>query len=383
MNPIYLDYAATTPVDLEVIQAMNLCLSRDGVFANPASRHIYGQKAAACVDLARQQLADLISADTKEIIWTSGATESNNLAIKGLTSFYKNRGKHIITMKTEHASVLDVCRFLEKNGFEISYLSPEKNGLLNLVSLKNALRPDTILVSIMYVNNETGVIQPIHEIAELVKANGSFFHVDATQALGRISINLQTLPVDLMSFSAHKIYGPKGVGALFVRHRPAVRLQALFHGGAQEKGLRSGTVAVHQVVGMGRACALLIENMKKEVEHISALKNYFWENLKGMQGLGLNGDEKQCACHILNFYFEGLESDIVMQALPHLAISSGSACTSFSIEPSLVLQSMGLSNALAHCSLRFSFGRYTTLQEIKFVLDQIKTVHNYYFHAGK
>lgn len=365
MKPIYLDYAATTPVDPQVIKAMTVCMSMDNAFGNAASTHSYGQQAAQKIEQAREQIASLIGADTREIIWTSGATESNNLAIKGVANFYKNNNKqHIITMKTEHKAVLDVCQFLEKNGCEITYLSPEKSGLINLEHLKNALRPDTLLVSIMYVNNETGIIQPIKEIAEIVKANKSFFHVDAAQALGKVAINLNNLPIDLMSFSAHKIYGPKGAGALFVRRRPTVRLQALIHGGGHEQGLRSGTLATHQIVGMGEACAILHKNMAAEIERIEQLKNRFWTGIKNLPGVELNVDFAHSACHILNVCFSSIDSDIFMQALPQLAISSGSACTSLSMEPSHVLQAMGLSDEMAHRSLRFSFGRYTTEQEV-------------------
>lgn len=363
-HPIYFDYAATTPVDPRVIAAMTQCLGVEGVFGNPSSSHFYGQEAAQKIETAREQVASLIGAQVREIIWTSGATEANNLAIKGVANFYKERGKHIVTMKTEHPAVLDVCKFLEKQGVEVTYLAPQKNGLLNLEDLKQALRPDTLLVSIMFVNNETGVIQPIQEIAEMVKANNSFFHVDAAQALGRLPINLKTLPVDLMSFSGHKIYGPKGVGALYVRHRPVVRLQALMHGGGHEQGLRSGTLATHQIVGMGEACAILKENLSTEPHRIQALKNRFWDKIKDIPGVGMNGDLAHSVCHILNVYFADIESDIFIKALPQLAFSSGSACTSFAIEPSHVLQSMGLPDAIAHRSLRFSFGRYTGEEEI-------------------
>lgn len=362
--PIYLDYAATTPVDPCVISAISQCLGVGDIFGNPASNHFYGQQAAQKIEIAREQLALLIGAEAREIIWTSGATESNNLAIKGVANFYKNNKQHMITMKTEHPAVLDVCRFLEKQGFEVTYLLPNKHGLLNLEDLKKALRPDTLLVSIMFVNNETGVIQPIQEIAEIVKANSSFFHVDAAQALGKLLIDLKTLPVDLMSFSGHKIYGPKGVGALYVRHRPVVRLQALIHGGGHEQDLRSGTLPTHQIVGMGEACAILQEKMSFEIKHLEKMKNRFWNGIKNIPGVEVNGDLMRSSCHILNVHFAGIDSDILMKALPQLAISSGSACTSLAIEPSHVLQAMGLSDALAHSSLRFSFGRYTTEKDI-------------------
>lgn len=372
---VYLDYAATTPVDPRVVSAMTQCLSLEGAFGNAASSHVYGQQALQKIEFARQQVARLIGADSQEIIWTSGATESINLALKGVANFYRGQKKHIITMKTEHKAVLDACKFLEKNGFEVTYLSPEKNGILSLDNLKDALRPDTLLVSIMIVNNETGVIQPIEAIAEKVKANDSFFHVDAAQALGKLPIDLQKVPIDLMSITAHKIYGPKGVGALFVRRRPAVRLQPLIHGGGHELGLRSGTLPTHQIVGFGEACAILSETMLTEVSRIEHLKNEFWSHLKNSSGVGINGDLTHSACHILNLHFSGVDSDVLMKALPQLAISSGSACTSLSIEPSHVLQSMGLSDALAHSSLRFSFGRYTILQEVTVASDWIKQVY--------
>ncbi|MES2203742.1 MAG: IscS subfamily cysteine desulfurase [Pseudomonadota bacterium] len=376
-QPIYLDYAATTPVDTRVVSVMTQCLSMEDVFGNPASAHVYGQQASLKIDIAREQVALLIGAEAREIIWTSGATEANNLAIKGVANFYKNKDKrHIITMKTEHKSVLDVCQFLEKQDFEITYLSPNKNGLLELEDFKQALRADTLLVSIMLVNNETGVIQPIQAIAEIVKANNSFFHVDAAQALGKLPIDLKTLPVDLMSFSGHKIYGPKGVGALFVRRRPVVRLQALMHGGGHEQGLRSGTLPTHQIVGMGEACAILQEKMSTEIARIEKMKDRFWQGIKSLPGIGMNGDPAHSVCHILNVHFDGVDSDVLMKALPQLAISSGSACTSLSVEPSHVLQAMGLSDALAHSSLRFSFGRYTTQEEI----DEIISIFSGFFH---
>ena len=369
-HPIYFDYAATTPVDPRVVIAMTQCLGMESAFGNPASAHFYGQQALQKIDVAREQIATLIGADAREIIWTSGATEANNLAIKGVANFYPNK-RHLITMKTEHKAVLDVCKFLEKQGLDITYLSPNKNGLLEIEDLKQALRPDTLLVSIMLVNNETGIIQPIQEITEIVKANNSFMHIDAAQAFGKLPIDLKILPVDLMSFSGHKIYGPKGVGALFVRHRPAVRLQALIHGGGHEQGLRSGTLPTHQIVGMGEACAILQEKMSTEPAQIKRLKNRFWQGIKNIPGVGINGDTIHSACHILNVHFSRIDSDVLMKALPQLAISSGSACTSLAIEPSHVLQAMGLSDALAHSSLRFSFGRYTTEKEVDVAISML------------
>lgn len=365
---IYFDYAASTPTDPRVIAAMLACLEKTGAFGNPSSIHWHGQQATLKINLAREHVANLLNADPREIIWTSGATESNNLAIQGIAHFYQKRGKHIITMKTEHKAVLDVCHFLEKKGFNVSYLTPQTDGLINLTELKEALRVDTLLVSIMMVNNETGIIQPIEKIAEIVKENGSFLHVDAAQAVGKVDIDLKKLPIDLLSLSAHKIYGPKGVGALFVKHRPAVRLEPILYGGGHEQGLRSGTLATHQIVGLGEACAILKERMKDEINIIRTLKESFWEKIKRIAGVHKNGaseDKNTHACHILNVHFSEIESDILMQALPELAISSGSACTSLSLQPSHVLQAMGLSDDWSHRSLRFSFGRFTTEDEIE------------------
>jgi len=374
---MYFDYAATTPTDPRVITAMLSCLEKTGTFGNSASKHLYGQEATLKIELAREHVANLLNADPREIIWTSGATESNNLAIQGVANFYQKRRKHIVTMKTEHKAVLDVCQFLEKKGFEVSYLTPEKNGLINIDGLKNALRPDTLLTSVMMVNNETGVIQPIEQIADIVKQNGSFLHVDAAQAVGKVGIDLKKLPIDLLSLSAHKIYGPKGIGALFIRHRPTVRLEPIIYGGGHEKGLRSGTLATHQIVGLGEACAILQENMRDEVSYIHQLKEYFWEKIKPIANVHKNGGnacKKTTACHILNIHFSEIDSEILMQALPELAISSGSACSSLSVEPSHVLQAMGLSDDWAHHSLRFSFGRFTTKEEIESCLQLFRKI---------
>lgn len=355
--------------------AMHACLGFEGAFGNPASPHYYGQQAAQKVEHARAQVAALIGAEPREILWTSGATEANNLALQGVAYFYKNRGQHIITVKTEHKAVLDVCAFLKKQGFEITYLFPGSDGMLDLQQLTQALRPDTLLVSIMQVNNETGVIQPLEEIAPLVKANHSFLHVDAAQSLGKLPIDLRQLPVDLMSFSAHKIYGPKGAGALYVRHRPAVRLQPLFYGGGQEQGRRSGTLATHQIVGMGEACAILQNEMPAEVVRIQALKQRFmnglWQHPTLKNTVGRHGNDQHSACHIVNLFFPGIDSDVLMQALPQLALSSGSACTALELQPSHVLQAMGVPDAVAHRSLRFSFGRMTTSADVDHVLQLI------------
>ncbi|MCD8499736.1 MAG: aminotransferase class V-fold PLP-dependent enzyme [Gammaproteobacteria bacterium] len=355
---------------------MLTCLEKQNLW-QPASTHSYGQQAALKIEEARAHVANLLNADPREIIWTSGATESNNLGIQGVAHFYQKRKKHIITMKTEHKAVLDVCQFLEKQGFEVSYLAPHPNGLIDLSQLRKALRSDTLLVSIMMVNNETGIIQPIEKIATIVKENGSFLHVDAAQAVGKVEIDLKKLPIDLLSLSAHKIYGPKGVGALVVKHRPAVRLEPLLYGGGHEKGLRSGTLATHQIVGLGEACAILQEKMKNEITQIRTLKESFWEKIKRIADVhknGANEDKKTHACHILNVHFSEIDSDILMRALPELAISSGSACTSLSIRPSHVLQAMGLSDEWAHRSLRFSFGRFTTEDEIERAAQLFTTI---------
>lgn len=372
-TPIYLDYAATTPVDEQVAEAMSQALTYDGAFGNAASNdHPYGWKAASFVDTAREQVAELINANPQEIVFTSGATESNNLALIGLANFYKDRGRHIITMKTEHKAVLDTCKFLEKQGLEVTYLSPQANGLLDLEALKQALRSDTLLVSIMYVNNETGVIQDIASIANLVKQNGSFMHVDAVQAIGKLPIDMMDLPVDLLSMTAHKVYGPKGIGALYVRRKPAVRLQALMYGGGQESGLRPGTLATHQIVGLGKAFELARANMAKEITRIAQLKQRFWQGIKDLPGVGLNGDFERSICGIINVHFSEIDSDVLIKALPQVAVAAGAACSSAMIETSHVLRAMKIDEELAHSSLRFSFGRYTTEQEIDFVVDLLK-----------
>jgi len=377
INPTYMDYSATTPVDKRVAEKMSKFLTIEGDFGNPASRsHYYGWEAEKAVDIAREQVASLIGADPKEIVWTSGATESDNLAIKGIAHFYQKRGKHIITMKTEHKAVLDTCRQLEREGFEVSYLDPLKNGLLDLDTLKNEIRKDTILVTIMHVNNEIGVIQDIQAIGDICRANKTFFHVDAAQSAGKVDINLQSLPVDLMSFSAHKLYGPKGMGALYVRRKPRVRLQAQMHGGGHERGMRSGTLATHQIVGMGECFAIAQAEMTEENKRIEQLRDHLLEGFADMEEVVINGDIEQRIPGNLNISFNYVEGESLMMAMSNIAVSSGSACTSASLEPSYVLRALGLSDELAHSSIRFTIGRYTTKEEvddaIKLVREQVE-----------
>ena len=371
--PIYLDYAATTPVDPRVVEKMSECLSIEGNFGNPASRsHRFGWTAEEAVDIAREQLAELISADTREIVWTSGATESDNLAIKGVAHFYKGKGKHIITCKTEHKAVLDTCRELEREGYEVTYLEVQSNGLIDLSELEKQLREDTILVSIMHVNNETGVIQEIAAIGELLRARKILFHVDAAQSAGKIPIDLSTLKVDLMSFSGHKMYGPKGIGALYVRRKPRVRLEAQMHGGGHERGMRSGTLATHQIVGMGEAARIARESMQEDSARILALRNRLWDGISDMEAVHLNGTFDSCVPGILNVSFAYVEGESLIMALKDLAVSSGSACTSASLEPSYVLRALGLNDELAHSSIRFSIGRFTTEEDIDRAVAQIR-----------
>ena len=377
LTPTYMDYSATTPVDKRVAEKMSKFLTIEGDFGNPASRsHYYGWEAEKAVDIAREQVASLIGADPKEIVWTSGATESDNLAIKGIAHFYQKRGKHIITMKTEHKAVLDTCRQLEREGFEVSYLDPLKNGLLDLDTLKNEIRKDTILVTIMHVNNEIGVIQDIQAIGDICRANKTFFHVDAAQSAGKVDINLQSLPVDLMSFSAHKLYGPKGMGALYVRRKPRVRLQAQMHGGGHERGMRSGTLATHQIVGMGECFAIAQAEMTEENKRIEQLRDHLLEGFADMEEVVINGDIEQRIPGNLNISFNYVEGESLMMAMSNIAVSSGSACTSASLEPSYVLRALGLSDELAHSSIRFTIGRYTTKEEvddaIKLVREQVE-----------
>lgn len=379
-TPIYLDYAATTPVDPRVAKLMCQYLSpEDGLYGNPASRsHVFGWKAEEAVDQARAHVAALVNADPKEIIWTSGATESDNLAIKGAVHFYSSKLKgdskgHVITCKTEHKAVLDSCRQLEREGFDVTYLDPEANGLIELSKLEAAMRDDTLLVSIMHVNNEIGVIQDIKAIGELTRAKGVLFHVDAAQSAGKVTIDLQDLNVDLMSFSAHKIYGPKGMGALYVRRRPRVRLEAQMHGGGHERGMRSGTLPVHQIVGMGEAFRIAKEEMATDNERIRMLRDRLLNGTKDIEEVYLNGDLEHRVPQTLNISFNYVEGESLIMALKDLAVSSGSACTSASLEPSYVLRALGRSDELAHSSIRFSIGRFTTEEEIDFT---IKLLHD-------
>ncbi|WP_198149709.1 IscS subfamily cysteine desulfurase [Azoarcus sp. CIB] len=366
--PIYLDYSATTPVDPRVAQAMIPWLTEH--FGNPASRsHAYGWEAEKVVEDAREQVAALVNADPKEIVWTSGATESNNLAIKGAAQFYKGKGKHIITVKTEHKAVLDTFRELERQGFEATYLDVQENGLIDMAAFKDALRPDTVLVSVMFVNNEIGVIQPIAEIGEICREKGIVFHVDAAQATGKVEIDLQTLKVDLMSFSAHKTYGPKGIGALYVRRKPRARLEAQMHGGGHERGLRSGTLATHQIAGMGEAFRIAREEMKVENERIRMLRDRLLKGLQDIEATYVNGDLEHRVPHNLNISFAYVEGESMIMAVKDIAVSSGSACTSASLEPSYVLRALGRNDELAHSSIRFSIGRFTTEEEIDYTID--------------
>lgn len=365
--PIYLDYSATTPVDPRVAQKMSECLLADGNFGNPASRsHVFGWKAEEAVENARRQVADLVNADPREIVWTSGATESNNLAIKGAAKFYQSKGKHLVTSKIEHKAVLDTCRQLEREGFEVTYIEPGENGIITPALVAAALREDTILVSVMHVNNEIGTINDLAAIGELTRARGILLHSDAAQSTGKVEIDLEAMKVDLMSFSAHKTYGPKGIGALYVRRKPRVRLEAQMHGGGHERGMRSGTLATHQIVGMGEAFRVAREEMASERIRIKALNERFWDRLKDMEELYLNGSATARVPHNLNVSFNYVEGESLIMALKDLAVSSGSACTSASLEPSYVLRALGRNDELAHSSIRFTFGRFTTEEEVDY-----------------
>ena len=371
-RPIYLDYSATTPVDPRVVDKMVPWLYEN--FGNPASRsHAFGWEAEEAVERAREEVAKLVNADPREIVWTSGATESDNLAIKGAANFYSQRGKHIITVKTEHKAVLDTCRELERQGFEVTYLNVREDGLIDLDVFKAALRPDTVLVSVMMVNNEIGVIQDIETIGEICREKNIIFHVDAAQATGKVAIDLQKLKVDLMSFSAHKTYGPKGIGALYVRRKPRVRIEAQMHGGGHERGFRSGTLATHQIVGMGEAFRLAREEMGTENERIRMLRDRLWAGLSQIEEVYLNGDMEQRVPHNLNVSFNYVEGESLIMAVKELAVSSGSACTSASLEPSYVLRARGRNDELAHSSIRFTIGRFTTEQEIDFTVELLKS----------
>ncbi len=370
-TPIYLDYAATTPVDPRVAEKMIPFLVEH--FGNPASRsHVFGWTAEKAVENAREEVAALINADPKEIVWTSGATESNNLAIKGAAHFYQGKGKHIITVKTEHKAVLDPCRELERQGFEVTYLDPEENGLITLEKFTAAIRPDTILASIMFVNNEIGVIQDIPALGEICCSKGIIFHVDAAQATGKVAIDLQNLKVDLLSLSAHKTYGPKGIGALYVRRKPRIRIEAQMHGGGHERGMRSGTLAPHQCVGMGEAYRLARLEMDSDNQRIRALRDRLYVGLNTIEETYLNGDMEKRVPHNLNLSFNFVEGESLIMAIKELAVSSGSACTSASLEPSYVLRALGRNDELAHSSIRFSIGRFTTEEEVDFVVGLMK-----------
>ncbi|HGI5913448.1 TPA: IscS subfamily cysteine desulfurase [Yersinia enterocolitica] len=372
-TPIYLDYAATTPVDPRVAEKMMQYLTLDGIFGNPASRsHKFGWQAEEAVDIARNDIAALVGADPREIVFTSGATESDNLAIKGAANFYQKKGKHIITCKTEHKAVLDTCRQLEREGFEVTYLAPQSNGIIDLKQLEAAMREDTILVSIMHVNNEIGVVQDIAEIGEMCRSRGIIFHVDATQSVGKLPIDLSKLKVDLMSFSAHKVYGPMGVGALFVRRKPRIRIEAQQHGGGHERGMRSGTLPVHQIAGMGEAYRIAKEEMESEAARLRSLRLRLWNGIKDIEEVYLNGDLENGAPGILNVSFNYVEGESLIMALKDLAVSSGSACTSASLEPSYVLRALGMNDELAHSSIRFSLGRFTTEEEIDYAIALVR-----------
>ena len=374
--PIYLDYSATTPVDPRVAEKMIPYLTEK--FGNPASRsHIFGWEADKAVEQARQEVAGLVNCDPKEIVWTSGATESDNLAIKGAAQFYKGKGKHLITVRTEHKAVLDPMRELERQGFEVTYLDPEPNGLLDLEKFRAAIRPDTILASVMHVNNEIGVIQDIETLGEICRGKGVLLHVDAAQSTGKAPIDLGRLKVDLMSFSAHKTYGPKGIGALYVRRKPRIRIEAQMHGGGHERGMRSGTLATHQIVGMGAAFRIAAEDMATENERIRYLRDRLWTGISTLDEVHLNGDMQRRVPHNLNASFNFVEGESLMMAIKDLAVSSGSACTSASLEPSYVLKALGRNDELAHSSIRFSIGRFTTEEEIDYA---VQLLHK---HVGK
>ena len=370
--PIYLDYSATTPVDPRVAQKMSECLLVDGNFGNPASRsHVFGWKAEEAVENGRRQVAELINADPREIVWTSGATESDNLALKGVAHFYQTKGKHIITSKIEHKAVLDTARQLEREGFEVTYLEPGADGIVTPAQVEAALRDDTILVSLMHVNNEVGSINDIAAIGELTRSRGVLFHVDAAQSAGKVEIDLQKLKVDLMSFSAHKVYGPKGIGALYVSRKPRVRLEAIIHGGGHERGMRSGTLPTHQIVGMGEAFAIAKQEMAAENVRIKALSDRFFKQVSDLEELYVNGSSTARVPHNLNLSFNYVEGESLLMSLKDIAVSSGSACTSASLEPSYVLRALGRNDELAHSSIRFSFGRFTTEEEVDYAAQKV------------
>jgi len=371
--PIYFDYASTTPVDPRVVKKMQDCLSLDGNFGNPASRsHAFGWKAEEAIEEARQHVASLVNCDPREIIWTSGATESDNLAIKGAAIFNKSRGNHIITSKIEHKAVLDSCRQLEREGFEITYLDPLENGIISPEMVSSAIKENTILVSLMHINNEIGVINDIESIGRITREKGIIFHVDAAQSTGKLPIDLSKMEVDLMSFSAHKTYGPKGIGAMYARRRPRVRIEAQIHGGGHERGMRSGTLATHQIVGMGEAFRIAKIDMESDNERIGRLRKKLWNGLKDMEEVYLNGDEILRAEGFLNVSFNYVEGESLIMALKDIAVSSGSACTSASLEPSYVLRALGLKDELAHSSIRFAVGRFTSEAEVEYTINLVR-----------
>ena len=370
--PIYMDYASTTPVDPRVAKKISDHLTLDGNFGNPASRsHKFGWKAEESVEEARSHVANLVGCDPREIVWTSGATEADNLAIKGIANFYRSKGKHIITSKIEHKAVLDPCSQLERDGFEVTYLEPNEGGLITDEAILNAIREDTILISIMHINNELGTINDLESIGKIAREKGIFFHVDAAQSTGKVPIDLTTLPVDLMSFSAHKTYGPKGVGALFVRRKPRVRIEAQIHGGGHERGMRSGTLATHQIVGMGEAFRIAKEEMDKDIKKVQSLHNKFYDSVSKIEEIYVNGDMNNKVSNILNISFAYVEGESLIMALKDIAVSSGSACTSASLEPSYVLRALGRKDELASSSIRFSFGRFTTEEDVDYTLSLI------------
>ena len=372
--PVYLDYSATTPVDERVAKKMMEFMTMSGAYGNPASRsHAFGWSAEEAVEQSRQHVAALVNADPREIVWTSGATESDNLAIKGVAHFYGKKGKHVVTLKTEHKAVLDTCRQLEREGFEVTYLEPGNDGLLDPGKFEAALRDDTVLASIMHVNNEIGVIQDIEAIGRITRKRGIIFHVDAAQSPGKVPIDLKRLEVDLMSFSAHKVYGPKGIGALYVRRKPRVRIEAQMHGGGHERGMRSGTLATHQIVGMGEAFRIAKKEMPAEIERIKSLRDKLWNGLKDIEEVYINGSLERRIAGNLNVSFNFVEGESLIMALKDIAVSSGSACTSASLEPSYVLRALGRNDELAHSSIRFSIGRYTTTEDIEYTVSLIKS----------
>ena len=374
-STIYLDYASTTPVDPRVATKMMEFLTPEGEFGNPASRsHRFGWKADEAVEEARSHVANLVNCDPREIVWTSGATEADNLAIKGVARFYKSKGNHIITSKIEHKAVLDPCRQLEREGFEVTYLDPDEKGVVSPSAIKSAIKDSTVLVSIMHINNELGTLNDIAKIGEITREYGAFFHVDAAQSTGKVEIDLEKMPIDLMSFSAHKTYGPKGIGALYVRRKPRVRLEALIHGGGHERGMRSGTLATHQIVGMGEAFRIANKEMKKDNKKISEYHEKFLEKVKEIDHVYINGDLKNKVPNILNVSFNFVEGESLIMGLKDIAVSSGSACTSASLEPSYVLRALGRKDELAHSSIRFSFGRFTNDDDVENTLDILGNV---------